>query len=727
MLFDRKHIAADLRPYTCLFEDCQIGDMLYVKKDAWEAHMNESHRSAPYGQCFACRETFNGPDIRNELEIHVKDAHRGIISDDQNQLSIAIEACMKTNPPSFAKCPLCHWVEEETLRMHLSDEHDYPNAFEDVSYWECVACAAAQCFQNKKDLENYCRHSHPGIDSEPISVLPSRNKQEYELQCSRCRAYRIFSSETELIEHANSLHEGITDEERLPEFVVMCGARYPQFDECCVICSLAIAQMPPPSHQFILDHIAEHIHSFALYSLPWTEKLDEEDSNSLVETDYFGEEDEESNRAWIEGAANDEVDLEDRDNDIIKSFSVQEIQSDLAKNFSIIAPNPDEIRIAIICALALEAVAVISLLDETYDWMSRTYKRSTGETTMTQTTGRVGNHHVVICLLPGMGVASTASVLNDLRKSYTGIELGLVVGICGASPYGYNQQEIILGDVTISKSVIQYHFGKQYPEGFWRKTDVTETLERRTREIRSFFAAMVTRNMQIKLEKQMKGHLVTLMNDPDGNWKYPGAGKDVLYESNYRHRHYNNDPTTAECICAQCLSKHDPICDDAMSSDCDKTKCSAENSVRRSRLRIDGDDYPSPVAHIGTLASTKTVVNSGEQRDTLAKKHGVIAFEAEGAVVWDTIPSIFIKGVCDYADCHKNKDWRNFAAATAAAYTKAILEYWEDKADSSILESSTPVTTSDEKSTPVSASGEASLPVVDLPKESRGNSSRSGL
>jgi nucleoside phosphorylase len=47
----------------------------------------------------------------------------------------------------------------------------------------------------------------------------------------------------------------------------------------------------------------------------------------------------------------------------------------------------------------------------------------------------------------------------------------------------------------------------------------------------------------------------------------------------------------------------------------------------------------------------------------------------EGTGVWNNISSIIIKGVCDYADSHKNKAWQVYAAATGAATTKAFLEY----------------------------------------------------
>ncbi len=46
----------------------------------------------------------------------------------------------------------------------------------------------------------------------------------------------------------------------------------------------------------------------------------------------------------------------------------------------------------------------------------------------------------------------------------------------------------------------------------------------------------------------------------------------------------------------------------------------------------------------------------------------------EGAGVWDKLPCIVIKGICDYADSHKSKVWQRFAAAIAAAVAKAILE-----------------------------------------------------
>jgi nucleoside phosphorylase len=76
------------------------------------------------------------------------------------------------------------------------------------------------------------------------------------------------------------------------------------------------------------------------------------------------------------------------------------------------------------------------------------------------------------------------------------------------------------------------------------------------------------------------------------------------------------------------------------------------------------------------IASGDTVMKSAEDRDTIATRDNIIAFEMEGAGVWDNLPCVVIKGVCDYADSHKNKEWQSYAAATAASCMKAFLQEW---------------------------------------------------
>jgi nucleoside phosphorylase len=61
-------------------------------------------------------------------------------------------------------------------------------------------------------------------------------------------------------------------------------------------------------------------------------------------------------------------------------------------------------------------------------------------------------------------------------------------------------------------------------------------------------------------------------------------------------------------------------------------------------------------------------------RDKLsAELGGVLCFELEAAGLMNSFPCLVVRGVCDYADSHKNKRWQFYAAGTAAAYAKEIL------------------------------------------------------
>ncbi|TQW01338.1 kinesin light chain [Cordyceps javanica] len=61
------------------------------------------------------------------------------------------------------------------------------------------------------------------------------------------------------------------------------------------------------------------------------------------------------------------------------------------------------------------------------------------------------------------------------------------------------------------------------------------------------------------------------------------------------------------------------------------------------------------------------------RRDELRDLYNMIGLEMEAAGTMNRIPVGVIRGVCDYGDEHKNKEWQPYAAAMAAAYAKAVL------------------------------------------------------
>lgn len=81
-----------------------------------------------------------------------------------------------------------------------------------------------------------------------------------------------------------------------------------------------------------------------------------------------------------------------------------------------------------------------------------------------------------------------------------------------------------------------------------------------------------------------------------------------------------------------------------------------------------------PLVHFGLTVSRRIVMKSGEERDQISATEDVIAFEIEGDAVWHIFLSLDTKDICDYADNYKSKMWQDYAAATAAACTKAFLE-----------------------------------------------------
>jgi nucleoside phosphorylase len=328
----------------------------------------------------------------------------------------------------------------------------------------------------------------------------------------------------------------------------------------------------------------------------------------------------------------------------------------------------NEFEIAIICALPLEFNAVEALLDEHYDEFDPTYNNQLGDAIWYRT-GRVDRHNIVLTCLPGIGIGSAASVASSLQARFPKIGLALLVGVCGGVPFPSEETEIILGDVIISNKVVKYGFGQQYPDRFQPKGLVKETLGPSDRDVQAFLKGLETNKMHRQLQDYLLKYLQGLQQHLNGKWKYPDTTQDQLFQASYRHKHYHLHPDIL-CPCMNCQSSSDPICDKALENDCKKLGCRGK-PVQRSRLRA---DEPNPQVYFGSLASADIVMKSGEHRDQLAGAEKVIGFEMEGAGICDIFPSVIIKGVCDYADSHKNKTWQDYASATAASCAKAFLK-----------------------------------------------------
>ncbi|KAI8247299.1 phosphorylase superfamily protein [Colletotrichum sp. SAR 10_99] len=326
-----------------------------------------------------------------------------------------------------------------------------------------------------------------------------------------------------------------------------------------------------------------------------------------------------------------------------------------------------EFEIAVVCALRIEYDAVALVVDEFWDDEGDTYGKAQGDPN-TYTTGRIGKYNVVLALLSTTGTVSAASASASLRSSYTGLTMALLTGVCGGVPFSEDDEEIILGDVVISKTVVQYDLGKQYPGHFARKNIAEGNCSPPTKDIRNLIALVETDrylNLLHQTASQVLDQLQTTAKESKRGrkrltYERPPASQDILFRSDYVHKH--RDKSGCGCSAGACAS--------ALTKSCEKLQCDEACLIDRKRLEENDLDFD---IFVGCFGSGNTTMKSGEDRDRLSRECGMIAFEMEGAGVWDEIPSIVIKGVCDYADSHKNKKWQPYAAATAASVMKALL------------------------------------------------------
>ncbi|KAK6347497.1 hypothetical protein TWF718_005338 [Orbilia javanica] len=334
----------------------------------------------------------------------------------------------------------------------------------------------------------------------------------------------------------------------------------------------------------------------------------------------------------------------------------------------------EDFQVAIICALPLEYDAVCLLFDEEWEQDESNHKYKMGS---------MGGHKVVLILLSSMGKVSAASATAVIKGDYPNLKLAFLVGICGGVPRpGDLDHEILLGDVVISDGILQYDFGKQHPGSFSINNRGGKHLKSPETFILDQLAPLRSVDGRDKIQKLTTKHLKDLQDKAaqkkrGGKYNYLGAANDRLFEPIYRHKHRVLQDSGIQCT--TCDDGLELVCQAALDSPCELLNCIDEKQlVPRKRLEriLEGEnahDHELAI-HVGLVGSGDMVIKSGEHRDGWAKSEGIIAFEMEGAGVSGTIQCIVVKGVSDYADSHKNKEWQNFAAATAASALKALLQ-----------------------------------------------------
>ncbi|KAL2853563.1 nucleoside phosphorylase domain-containing protein [Aspergillus pseudodeflectus] len=299
---------------------------------------------------------------------------------------------------------------------------------------------------------------------------------------------------------------------------------------------------------------------------------------------------------------------------------------------------PEAYSVGWVCALSLELTAAKAMLDETH-----ATPRQPSTDVNTYTVGAISGHNVVIAPLP-IGVYGTTSasfVTASLLSTFPCIRFVLMVGIGGGVPR--KDIDIRLGDVVVSKptgthcGVIQYDYGKTVRDGRFERTG---SLNKPPPSLLTALAELQSRHLAG--EGRIAHILETATEDTKLSLllRRPGSRSDLLFEADYDH------------------ARDGESCD----------QCDPRRLVPREER-----SSQAPTVHYGLIASGNQVMKHGRTRDRVANETGILCFEMEAAGLMDHVPCLVIRGICDYSDSHKMKEWQGYAAATAAAYTKELL------------------------------------------------------
>lgn len=301
-----------------------------------------------------------------------------------------------------------------------------------------------------------------------------------------------------------------------------------------------------------------------------------------------------------------------------------------------------EYTVALICPLTIELTATRLMLDEEH----RTPYYNIKEDDNTYTCGSINDHNVVIASLPQWhnGPISAAHLIDPLTRSFPNLRVTLLVGIGGGIP-GKSTASDTINNIHLGDVVVGWNGDKTQAVIYWDSHSILPQPDRRVLNVltklesnRHIGSAM----FQQHLQRCLQHHFAK------SKFRYPGLQNDKLYESNYHHMAEPQSPCDA---------------------------CGSTRIVSRSKRVTEQFQL-----HFGTIICVGKVIDDPESRDQIRDNTDAICVEMEAAGILGRQNCLVIRGISDYADSHKNEQWKGYAAATAAAVMREIL-YIMDSGD----------------------------------------------
>lgn len=371
----------------------------------------------------------------------------------------------------------------------------------------------------------------------------------------------------------------------------------------------------------------------------------------------------------------------------------------------------NEFTIGWISALPLEATAAELVLTENYGQPNSVPAGDGNQYTL----GKIGNHKVVIAIMPKgvYGKTTAKGVAEHMIRTFQNVKVGLMVGVGGGAP---SSKDVRLGDVVVSApgdgqgGVFHYDAVKNIQDkGLKHNAHLNSPPEFLGKAVSKLESLHMDSPQAIDkiIDKTIDEEILPKQSPEfQGKWRRPGPNADVLFRSTVVH----NKGTRLNfwvvlgviLFLLGLVLSHFRMCSSLFTSVSlaagfllilfeltvrDKFFASPDISDEDVCEKICGTSNPKcvvkrpprndskvPLIHYGLIGSADQLMKNAMDRDCLAKRFNIICFEMEAAGLMNTFPCLAVRGICDYSDSHKNKKWQKYAALAAAVYARKLIE-----------------------------------------------------
>jgi nucleoside phosphorylase len=304
-------------------------------------------------------------------------------------------------------------------------------------------------------------------------------------------------------------------------------------------------------------------------------------------------------------------------------------------------------NVAWICALPhVELLAARLMLDEEHtppsfdnDYDDNTY-----------IFGTIQGHRIVIATLPKgqAGNVNAGRLTGPMFKTFANIKIALLVGVGGGvpktQPCKSPLEDVHLGDVVVGwpgdggPAVVYWDMGRSKVDGVF---EMLGTMDKPDWKLTQALGVIASNHDMH--QTKFNDHLTRLQNRT--NFAHPGFDRDRLFRASYYH-----------------IGDYESHC----------VSCDSSQIVTRIPRTEEHKDLF--VFHQGRIATGNSVIQDAELRDQISEEcKGVLCVEMEAAGVEINGRCLVIRGICDYADSHKNDLWKFHAAGNAAAFARELL------------------------------------------------------